>query len=359
VKTAWGFTVALGVLLALAVAAGCGGSGGGDPQIALLLPESNESRYEAHDHPEFEAKVKEVCKECEIIYSNAHQSASKQHSQAEAALTQGADVLVLDPVDTTAIGSVVEKADEEGVPVVSYDRLILGAPIDYYVSFDNVKVGELQAETLSEKLRENGSPNGPIVMINGPSTDPNAEQLKQGATKVFEGGGVQVAKSYDTPGWSPDLAQEEMQQAIAALGKNGFAATYAVDDVTAGGAIAAIKVAGIEPVSKPTAGQDAEIEALHRIMTDEQFMTIYKAIKKEAPTAAELAVALVEGRKIPPRRITGRVDNELEDVPSILLNPVAVTTDNITITVVKDLFWKVTELCDGRFAKICREETVD
>jgi D-xylose transport system substrate-binding protein len=353
------FTVVFGVLLTLAVVPGCGGSDGGDPQIALLLPESKESRYEAHDRPEFEAKVKEVCKECEVVYSNANQSASEQQSQAEAALSEGANVLVLDPVDTTAVDSVVEKADEEGVPVVSYDRLILGAPIDYYVSFDNVQVGELQAETLSEKLKEDGNPSGPIVMINGPSTDPNAEQFKQGATKVFAGEGVKVARSYDTSDWSSDRAKGEMRQAIAALGKSGFAATYAVDDVTAGGAIAAMKAAGIEPVSKPTTGQGAEIEALHRLMIDEQFMTTYKAIKKEAPTAAELAVALAEGRQFPARRITDRVDNELEDVPSILLNPVAVTTDNITITVVKDLFWKITELCDGRFEKICREESVD
>lgn len=134
------------------VGVGCGGSSGG-PKIALLLPESKTSRYEAHDRPEFEEKVEEICEDCEIIYSNANQSTSEQQSQGEAAITQGANVLVLDAVDATAVGSVVKKANDENIPVISYDRLILGAPVDYYVSFDNEKVGELQAETLIEKLK--------------------------------------------------------------------------------------------------------------------------------------------------------------------------------------------------------------
>jgi D-xylose transport system substrate-binding protein len=347
---------ALGVLAALVtVAAGCGGSSGNGTKIALLLPESKTSRYEAHDRPEFEAKVEEICEECEIIYSNANQSTSEQQSQAEAALTQGANVLVLDAVDATAVGSVVKKANEEEVPVVSYDRLILGAPIDYYVSFDNEKVGELQAETLSKKLGEIGSPNGPIVMINGSPTDPNAGQFKAGANKVFEAEGVKIAKEYDTPDWSPDQAQNEMQQAITALGKEGFAATYAANDGTAGGAIAAMKSAGIEPKSKPTTGQDAELEAIQRILAEEQFMTVYKAIEPEANAAAEIAVALAEGEPVPSGLVNGKTNNEVEDVPSVLLEPVAVTKDNIDSTIVKDEFWSAAEICTAPYKKACEE----
>ncbi len=106
--------------------------------------------------------------------------------------------------------------------MVSYDRLILGAPVNYYISFDNEKVGELQGEKLSEKLKEEGSPSGPIVMINGSPTDNNASLFKEGAQSVFEKEGVKIAKEYDTPDWSPDKAQSEMEQAITALGKNGF-----------------------------------------------------------------------------------------------------------------------------------------
>ncbi len=352
--------IAAGGLAALAlIAAGCGSSSSGGTKIALLLPESKTSRYEAHDRPEFEAKVEEICSDCEIIYSNANQSTSEQQAQAEAALTQGAEVLVLDAVDATAVGSVVKKANEEGVPVVSYDRLILGAPIDYYVSFDNEKVGELQAETLSGKLQEEGSPNGPIVMINGSPTDPNAGQFKAGATKVFAKEGVKAAKEYDTPDWSPDQAQNEMQQAITALGKSGFAAVYAANDGTAGGAIAAMKSAGIEPKSKPTTGQDAELEAIQRILAEEQFMTVYKAIEPEANAAAEIAVALAEEEEIPSGLVNGKTNNEVEDVPSVLLEPVAVTKDNINGTVVKDEFWSASEICTAPYKKACEEAGIE
>jgi D-xylose transport system substrate-binding protein len=354
------FAVALLALLAIvAAAAGCGGGGGGGPKVALLLPESKTSRYEAHDRPEFEEKVEEICDECEIIYSNANQSTSEQQSQAEAALTQGANVLVLDAVDATAVGSVVQKANEENVPVVSYDRLILGAPINYYVSFDNEKVGELQAETLSKKLKEEGSPSGPIAMINGSPTDPNAAQFKAGAKKVFEKEGVTIAKEYDTPDWSPDQAQNEMEQAITALGKNGFAAVYAANDGTAGGAIAAMKSAGIEPKTKPTTGQDAELEAIQRLLVGEQFMTVYKAITPEAHDAAEIAVALAEEKKIPSGLINGKSDNEAEEVPSVLLEPVAVTKENVNETIVKDEFWPTSEICTGPYKAACKEAGIE
>jgi D-xylose transport system substrate-binding protein len=348
--------IAVGVLFAVVVVAvGCGGGGGGGPQIALLLPESKTSRYEAHDRPEFEEKVEEICEDCEIIYSNANQSTSEQQSQGEAAITQGADVLVLDAVDATAVGSVVKKANEEDIPVVSYDRLILGAPVDYYVSFDNERVGELQARTLIEKLRADGNPNGPIVMINGSPTDPNAAQFKAGATKTFGVENVDVAKEYDTPEWSPDQAQNEMEQAITSLGKNGFAAVYAANDGTAGGAIAAMKSSGIDPESKPTTGQDAELEAIQRILVNEQYMTVYKAITPEAHDAAEIAVALAEGKEIPSGLVNGSEDNEVEQVPSVLLEPVAVTRENIDQTIIKDDFWPVAEICTGPYKAACKE----
>ncbi|HEX2392631.1 MAG TPA: sugar ABC transporter substrate-binding protein, partial [Solirubrobacterales bacterium] len=360
-----GGLIALSVLVAACgggsstTGGGGGGEGGGGGTIALLLPESKTSRYEAHDRPEFEEKVEEMCPECEILYSNANQSTSEQQSQGEAAITQGANVLVLDAVDATAVGSVVAKANEEGIPVVSYDRLILGSPIDYYVSFDNEHVGELQAEALSRKLKEEGSPKGPIVMINGSPTDPNAGQFKAGAQKIFEKEGIEAAKEYDTPDWSPDQAQNEMEQAITSLGKNGFAAVYAANDGTAGGAIAAMKGAGIEPKSKPTTGQDAELEAIQRILAEEQFMTVYKAITPEAEAAAEIAVALAQGEKVPSGLVNGKTDNEAEEVESVLLEPVAVEKNNINETIVKDEFWPVSEICTGPYKADCKEAGIE
>src|SRR5829696_7673245 len=266
---------------------GGGDDGGGSGSIALLLPESKTARYESQDRPNFERKLKEVCSDCDIIYSNADQDPAKQQQQAEAAITKGAKVLVLDPVDAASAGAIVARAKQSQIPVISYDRLITDADVDYYISFDNEKVGKLQGESLTKKLKDDGA-SGDLVMINGAPTDNNAKLFKEGAHSVIDGSGFKVAKEYDTPDWSPDKAQQEMEQAITALGKDGFVGAYAANDGTAGGAIAAMKGNGIDPKTIPTTGQDAELAAIQRILAGEQYMTVYKAIKPEAEAAAEL-----------------------------------------------------------------------
>lgn len=352
--------IPLGVLVALVVVvSGCGSSGGGGPKIAFLLPENETPRYEAHDRPEFEENVEKLCEECEILYNNATEDASKQQSQAEAALTQGADVLVLDPVDAASAAAIVEKAKAQGVPVLSYDRLIENSEPDYYVSFDNIRVGELQAKSLAEKLKEDGSASGPIVMINGDPADSNAALFKEGAHKGFDSAGVQIAKEYDTPEWSATNAQNEMQQAITALGKNGFEGVYAANDDTGGGAIAAMKSAGIDPEEKPTTGQDATVAGVQRILVGQQYMTVYKATDKETKVAAEIAVDLAEGKEFPQSQITDEPNNGKVKVPSVLLEPVAVTKDNVKQTVVADGFITPEELCTGAYAKACKEDGIE
>jgi D-xylose transport system substrate-binding protein len=358
-----GAVVRLGVLAALLmlVAAGCatnepesGGSGGGGgaKKIALLLPETKTTRYEAQDRPLFEAKVKALCSDCEIIYSNADQDAAKQQSQAEAALTNGAKVMVLDPVDSASAGAMVQKAKAQNVPVISYDRLILNADVNYYISFDNEKVGQLQGTALVDKLKADGK-SGSIVMINGAPTDNNAKLFKQGAHSVIDSSGFKVAKEYDTPDWSPDKAQTEMEQAITAVGKTGFVGVYAANDGTAGGAIAAMKGQGIKPIP-PVTGQDAELAAVQRLLTGEQFMTVYKAIKPEAEGAAQLAVDLVNG-KTSSEAAKDKVNNGQKDVASVLLEPVAVTKDNIKDTIVADGFLKPAQICTGSAASACAQ----
>jgi D-xylose transport system substrate-binding protein len=335
-----------------------GGSGGGE-KIALLLPESKTARYESQDRPNFERKLKEVCPDCEIIYSNADQDPAKQQQQAEAALTQGAKVLVLDPVDAASAAGVVQQARQQDVPVISYDRLITDADIDYYISFDNERVGQLQAESLTQKLDEDGNGDGTIVMINGAPTDNNAKLFKQGALSVFDKGTLKIGKQYDTPDWSPDKAQQEMEQAITALGKDGFVGVYAANDGTAGGAISAMKSAGIDPSTRPTTGQDAELAAIQRILAGEQYMTVYKAIKPEAEAAAELANALARGEEPPSSLKFEPVNNGTKDVPSVLLTPVAVTKENINDTIVKDGFWTPQQICTPPYQAACREAGIE
>jgi D-xylose transport system substrate-binding protein len=266
--------------------------------------------------------------------------------------------MVLDPVDGAAAAAIVQQANAKKVPVISYDRLLLNSEPDYYVEFNSPSVGKIQGQALVDKLKQDGK-KGSIIMINGAPTDNNAKLFKEGAHSVIDGSGFKVAKEYDTPDWSPDKAQSEMEQAIMAVGKGKFVGVYAANDGTAGGAIAAMKSAGIEPASKPTTGQDAELEAIQRILAEEQFMTVYKAIKPEAEAAAEIAVALAEGEKIPSGLVNGKTDNEAEEVESVLLKPVAVTKDNITDTIVKDEFWKTSEICTGAYKKACEENGIE
>jgi D-xylose transport system substrate-binding protein len=331
---------------------GGGGGGGGEP-IALLLPESKTARYESQDRPLFEKKLKQLCSDCSLIYSNADQDASKQQQQAEAAITKGAKVLVLDPVDAASAGAIVARAKQSQIPVISYDRLITDADVDYYVSFDNEKVGKLQGDALVKALEDGGSSSGSLVMINGAPTDNNAKLFKQGAHSVFDGSSYKVAKEYDTPDWSPDKAQQEMEQAITALGKTGFVGVYAANDGTAGGAIAAMKGNGVDPKKVPVTGQDAELAAIQRILSGEQYMTIYKAIKPEAAAAAQLAVALAKGSDVPGNLVNGKVDNGQKKVDSVLFDPVPVTADNVKDTVVKDGFWTPAQICTGPYKAAC------
>jgi D-xylose transport system substrate-binding protein len=320
-----------------------GGTAAKPIKIALLLPESKTARYETQDKPLFEAKVKELAPTAEILYSNANQDAALQQSQADAAITNGANVLVLDPVDSASAASIVTKANAAKIPVISYDRLILNAPVDFYVSFDNEKVGTLQGQALLDRLTSMGKAgtSNAIVMINGSPTDNNATLFKKGAHSILDGK-VKIGAEFDTPDWSPDKAQTEMDQAITKLGKNGFVGVLAANDGTAGGAIAAMTGAGIDPSTRPTTGQDAELAAIQRILMGTQYMTVYKAIKLEAYAAAQLAVALAKGETPPAELKMSTVNNGTKDVPSVLLPPVAVTKDNIKDTVVADGFWTTT-----------------
>jgi D-xylose transport system substrate-binding protein len=363
---------ALAALALVAATAGLAACGGGDKgssssssssssgksadkggTIALLLPETKTTRYELHDRPTFTAKVRQLCPSCKIDYANANQDPARQQQQAEAALTNGAKVIVLDAVDAKAAVAIVNRARQSKVPVLAYDRLITGAPIDYYVSFDNVKVGELQAKTLVDKIGPAGKGKS-VVMINGSPTDPSAGDYKKGAHSVLDSATVKIGKEYDTPDWSPDKAQREMEQAITALGKDKIAGVYSANDGMAGGAIAAMRGSGIDPKSLPTTGQDSEVAAIQRILAGEQYMTIYLAISKQADASAELAVDLLQGKQPPAGLVNAKVDNQAGQVPSVLLAPTAVTKDNIKDTIIKDGFLKASEICTAKYASACK-----
>ena len=322
---------------------GTAGGGATPLKIALLLPETKTARYETQDRPLFEAKVKELAPDAQILYSNANQDSAQQQSQADAALTNGAQVLVLDPVDSAAAASIVTKAKAKNVPVISYDRLILNAPVDYYVSFDNEQVGKLQGQALLDKITKDGNAGKTIVMINGAPTDNNAKLFKQGAHSALDGK-VKIGAEYDTPDWSPDKAQQEMDQAITKLGKTGFVAVYCANDGEAGGAIAAMTAAGIDPQTRPVTGMDAEIAGLQNVLLGKQYIDIYKPIKPLADAAAEIAVSLAKGSGAPAGLTLSKVNNGSVDVPTVMLPTTVVTKDNIKSTVVADGFWTTAQI---------------
>jgi D-xylose transport system substrate-binding protein len=357
--------MAFGVLVAGLVLAACGssnkssssssssGGGGKSGTIALLLPENQTARYEAQDRPHFTQKVKQLCPNCTVDYANANQQADTQQQQADAALTKGAKVLVLDPVDAGSAAAIATKAKQQKVPVVSYDRLVSKSDLDYYISFDNKKVGELQGTALTAKLKKDGT-KGSLIMINGDPADNNAKLFKQGAHSVIDKSGFKVAKEYDTPGWLGPNAQREMEQAITAVGKTGFVGVYNANDTLAGASIAAMQGNGITPNTRPTTGQDAELAGVQRILAGTQYMTVYKAVKPEAEQAAQLAVDLLQGKQPPAGMVNTKTNNGTKDVPSVILKPVTVTKDNIKDTIVKDQFWTAKQICTAKYAAACK-----
>jgi len=326
---------------------GCVGIGAetDSAKIALLLPESKTARYESFDRPFFEKRISELG-DYEVLYSNADQDAAKQQSQAEAALASGVSVLVLDPVDSAAAVSIVTAANAQGVPVVSYDRLVGGGRLDFYVSFDNERVGQLQGTALIDKLDADKASGG-ILVLNGSPTDGNALLFKEGAHSVIDPSGYRILAEFDTPDWSPDKAQEWVAGQITqfALKNGGISGVYAANDGTAGGAIAALKAANVSPLPI-VIGQDAELAAIQRIVAGDQYMTIYKAMRAQAELAAEVAVALAKGEPV-----TG--ETEMNGTPTTLLPIVVVTAENIMDTVVADGLYTVAEICTPEYAQAC------
>jgi len=168
---------------------------------------------------------------------------------------------------------------------------------------------------------------------------------------VIDKSGFKVAKEYDTPDWSPDKAQSEMEQAITAVGKGKFVGVYAANDGTAGGAIAAMKSAGIDPKTIPTTGQDAEVAGIQRILAGEQYMTVYKPIKPLADQAAAWAVDLTQGKK--PTNASSKENNGKTDVATLKLPVTPVTADKVKSTVIKDGYWKPSQICTGAYKSAC------
>ncbi|WP_327185583.1 sugar ABC transporter substrate-binding protein [Streptomyces sp. NBC_01334] len=351
---------ATAVSMALSIAA-CGKAGddkdsdsgssssSGNKSIGLLLPDSVTARYEKFDKPYFDAKVKALCSDCKLEYANAAADSAKQAQQVSSMVTKGVKVIVISAQDSAAIKSSIQSAVDKGVKVVAYDRLAQG-PVSAYVSFDNVKVGELQGQALLDSLGAKATPKAKVVMINGDDADPNAGQFKEGAHKALDG---KVDIAYEQSGlWKDTVAAQKMSAAITQLGAKNIAGVYAANDGMAGGIANTLKGAKISGI--PLTGQDAELAGIQRIVAGTQSSTVYKAFKPEAEAAAQLAVDLLEGKDIKSLATETLTSGSGDKVPSQLLTPVSVTKANIKDTVIKDGLYTVADICTAEYAAACK-----
>nr|WP_306813094.1 D-xylose ABC transporter substrate-binding protein [Paenibacillus soyae] len=276
----------------------------------------------------------------EVQVQAANSNSARQIAQAENMISQGVDVLVIVPHDAAATAVIVEKAHAAGIKVMSYDRLIKDADVDLYVSFDNERVGEMQAEAIVSLV-----PEGSYAYIGGADSDNNAHLFKQGAFHILQplidNGSIRIVYDQFTEDWVPDNARESMEEALLANGR--IDAVIAANDGMAGGVIQALTDQGLQG-SIPVSGQDAELAALQRIVAGTQAMTVYKPIKKLAERAAELAVRLALNEPVATDK---SVHNGKGNVPAILLDPVMVDRTSIDETVVKDGFHKREEIYAG------------
>jgi D-xylose transport system substrate-binding protein len=325
-----------------------GGDGG---LIAVLLPDTESSaRWEDFDRPAFEAAFEEagLVAEEDYIILNAEGDPSTQQTQADQALTQGASVIVLTNLDSGSGAAIHQTAKAEGVAVIDYDRLTLGGEADYYVSFDNTQVGRLQGETLVQCVEEAGIENPNFVMLRGSPDDNNATLFAEGANEVLEeqesNGWVRV-DDQPVPGWDNNEAQTIFEQMLT-NNDNNIQAVLAANDGLGNAAIVGLRGQGLNG-QVPVTGQDATVQGLQNIALGDQCMTVYKPVPQEAQAAAEAAIALRNGEEV---EAEDTVNNENIDVPSLLLEPIAVTAENLSQPI-EDGFVELEAVCTGEVAE--------
>lgn len=316
--------------------------------VAFLMPDQASTRYEQHDWPGFKAEMQKICPDCKLLYQNANADVSLQQQQFNSVIAQGAKVIVLDPVDSTAAASLVRMAQSQGVKVIAYDRPVPATPADYYVSFDNEGIGRAIAESLMQRLKAAGVPTdkGGVLQVNGSPTDAAAGLIKNGIHAGIKSGGYKTLAEFDTPDWAPPKAQQWVSGQVTRFGGQ-IVGVVAANDGTAGGTIAAFKAAGTNPVP-PVSGNDATLAALQLIIAGDQYNTISKPSEIVAAAAARVAVGFLEGK-------APKAETKLYNTPSQLFTPAVVTAKNLKAEIVDKGIASAAELCTGRYAEGCKK----
>lgn len=333
-------------LLGLLMTSACTVQTGGKETVAFLMPDQGSTRYEERDFPAFKAEMAKLCPECTVIYQNANGDADLQQQQFSAAMIQGATVIVIDPVDSSSAAALVTFARAQNVKVIAYDRPIPDTPADYYISFDNEGLGYALSKSLVDHMKASGIPEGSgVLQINGSPTDAAAGLIRDGIHRGLKDSGYRTLAEYDTPDWKPTEAQQWAAGQITRFGPE-IKGIVAANDGTGGGAIAALKAAGVNPLP-PVTGNDAVIAALQRIIAGDQYNTISKPSEIVAAAAANVAMTLLKGETPEPKTTLYRT-------PSELFIPAVVTKDNIKAEIFDKGILTPELVCTGEYAEGCK-----
>jgi D-xylose transport system substrate-binding protein len=327
-------------------------------KVAVLLPDTKSSvRWETADRPLLQQAFQAAG--VPVTISNAQGDKSTQQQQAEQAITNGAKVLLLVNLDSGSGAAIEANAKSRGVKTIDYDRLTLKGSADYYVSFDNVEVGKLQGQGLVDCLNAKGVKKPAIAELNGSPTDNNATLFKQGYDSVlsplYSSGKATKAADQSVPDWDNQQALTIFEQMLQKT-SNKIDGVLAANDGLGNAAISALKQRKLKQI--PVTGQDATPEGIQNILAGDQCMTVYKAIKKEADAASQVAIALAKKTAPPASLVNGKSDDTSRQVPSVLLKPVSVTKANIKDTVIADGFLKPADICTGKFASLCKAQGI-
>ncbi|MCE0495716.1 D-xylose ABC transporter substrate-binding protein [Vibrio salinus] len=273
-----------------------------------------------------------------VYVQSANGNEQTQISQVENMIARGVDVLVIIPTNGGVLSNVIKDAKREGIKVLAYDRLITDADLDFYISFDNERVGEMQAEAMLK-----AKPKGNYFLMGGAPTDNNAKLFRKGQMEILQpkidSGDIKIVGDQWVNYWLAENALKIMENALTA-NNNNIDVVVASNDSTAGGAIQALEAQGLAG-KVDISGQDADLAALRRIVHGTQTMTVYKPIPSIANRAAEIAVELGKGEK--PAQ-NSSINNGMKDVPAWLLDPIVVDAKNIKTTVVADGFHSEKEI---------------
>ncbi|GLW20453.1 sugar ABC transporter substrate-binding protein [Microbispora triticiradicis] len=322
-------------------------------KIGVILPDSKSSaRWETADRKYLEEAFKTAGVQYDI--QNAQGDKSAFQTIADQMITNGATVLMIVNLDSGTGKAVLDKAKSQGVATIDYDRLTLGGSAAYYVSFDNNKVGQLQGEGLVKCLTDKKADKPIIAELNGSPTDNNATLFKEGYDSVlkpkYDSGDYKKGPDQSVPDWDNTQAGTIFEQMLTQEPK--IAGVLSANDGLGNAAISVLKKQNLNG-KVPVTGQDATVQGLQNILAGDQCMTVYKAIKKEADAASQLAIGLAKGEQ---PSVSGSVKDPEgnRDVPSVLLEPQAIYFDNVK-DVVADGFVTKDELCTGDFADKCKE----